>query len=390
MKQDGSRNQRRTGRRRVAVVTGTRAEYGLLQSTMEAITRHPKLTLQTVVTGMHLIRKFGLTIRQIERDGWRIDARVPMQRGDDDSLDQARGLSRGIAGISAYLEQARTDIVLVLGDRIEAMAGALAATTTGRFLAHIHGGDVASGDTDDILRHSLTKLAHIHLAATKEAARRIIRLGERSEQVHVVGAPGLDRLFTILRESPELRRNKEDVAVIVQHACGRRPAVEARAMSAVLQAVKATGLKAVALYPNTDRGHTGIISALTRAQTRSNGNGWLRVARSLDRDSYLRLLIGSRVLVGNSSSGIIEAAAAGTPAVNVGDRQAGRLRAGNGILDAGESVSGIRRALSSALTQRPKKRGATPYGQGGAGERIAQILAQCPLGESLRRKSNML
>ncbi|MEE9211172.1 MAG: UDP-N-acetylglucosamine 2-epimerase, partial [Phycisphaeraceae bacterium] len=170
--------KRRRRIRRVAVITGTRADYGLLRSTMAAIQTHRRLRLQVVVTGMHLLHKFGHTVDQIARDGWRVDARVKMQTGDDSPLDQAAGLSRGVLGIAKFLEQAKSEIVLVLGDRIEAMAGALAAVTTGRIVAHIHAGDVAPGDFDDSLRHAITKLAHVHLTATRCAARRVVRMGE--------------------------------------------------------------------------------------------------------------------------------------------------------------------------------------------------------------------
>jgi UDP-hydrolysing UDP-N-acetyl-D-glucosamine 2-epimerase len=179
-------------RKRVAVITGTRAEYGLLKSPIAAIATHPRLELQLVVTGMHLLRKFGHTIDDIRADGWRIAARVPMQSGRDDST--------GVAGIARFIEQAGTDIVVVLGDRIEAMAGALAAVTTGRVLAHIHGGDVALGDFDESLRHAITKLAHVHLTATRQSMRRVVRMGESPEHVHCVGAPGLDRLREIITE----------------------------------------------------------------------------------------------------------------------------------------------------------------------------------------------
>ena len=188
--------------RRIAVVTGTRAEYGLLRSTMEAVAEHRDLTLQVVVTGMHLLRKFGRTIDDIVRDGWRVGARVKMQTGDDSPLDQAAGLSRGVRGIATYCEQAATDIVVVLGDRIEAMAGTLAAVTTGRLLAHVHGGDIAPGDFDDSLRHAISKLAHLHLTATESARRRLIRMGESPDRVHCVGAPGLDRLFQLIENRP--------------------------------------------------------------------------------------------------------------------------------------------------------------------------------------------
>ncbi len=314
-------------RRRIAIVTGTRAEYGLLASTMRAIDAHPRLELQLVVTGIHLLREFGHTARHITRDGWHIDARVKMQRGSDDPLDQAAGLARGVAGIARYLESAQTDIVVVLGDRIEAMAGALAAVTTGRILAHIHGGDVAPGDFDDSLRHAITKLAHIHLPATKQAARRIIRMGEQPDRVHVVGAPGLDRLRELLAtpwsDTPlQSWAAAGNYALVVYHAWGRAATTERRAMSVILRAVESRGLRRLILYPNTDRGHRGVLDAISQHERRHTAAD-VRVARSLPRDEYLQVLIHADVIVGNSSSGVIEAPAAGTTAINIGPPTSG-------------------------------------------------------------------
>ncbi|UCG16353.1 MAG: UDP-N-acetylglucosamine 2-epimerase (hydrolyzing) [Phycisphaerales bacterium] len=368
-------------KRRVAVITGTRAEYGLLASPMRAIAEHSKLDLQLVVCGMHLLRKFGYTIADVIRDGWRIDARVRMQSGSDGPATQAEGLAAGVAGIARFLERAGTDIVLILGDRIEAFAGAVAGFTTGRIVAHIHGGDVAPGHLDDGLRHSITKLAHIHLAATKDAARRILRMGERSEHVHVVGAPGLDRLFELAAASGR-RAARSNRALVVQHPCGRSPARERRTMSAILRSVRSAGLDVVVLYPNSDRGHTGIIEAI-ESVPRWRASGSLRVVRSLPRDDYLLLLITARVLVGNSSSGIIEAGAAGVPVVNVGRRQQGRLRNGPHVVDCDETCDAIRRALGRALRLGPRIVRRSAYGRGGSGRRIAAILADTPLSDAL-------
>lgn len=375
-------------RRRVAVVTGTRAEYGVLRSTMTAIRRHPRLTLQLVVAGMHLLKKFGHTIDEILADGWRIDARAPMQSGRDDNVDQAVGLSRGIAAMARYFQSAGTDVVVVLGDRIEAAAGALAAVATGRICAHVHGGDVAPGDLDEGLRHAITKLAHIHLAATKQAARRIIRLGERPQFVHTVGAPGLDRLLEVVVRHRRCRPSAPGEwagALVLQHPSGRSAQRERRAMSAILRAVDDAALTPTVIYPNSDRGHTGIIEAIQAARRRDR-SARLRVERSLARDEYLRLLADARVLVGNSSCGIIEAASAGTPAVNVGDRQKGRQRSGPSVIDCDESYGGIRAAIETARRRRPRPGSSTTYGDGRAGRRIAGILATTPIDETVRRK----
>ena len=412
----------RRKRKRVAVITGTRAEYGLLRSVMQAINRERRLELQTVVTGIHLLREFGHTVDTIARDGWHIDARVPMQRGRDEPLDQARGLARGVDGIARFLEKANTDVVLVLGDRIEAMAGALAAVTTGRTLAHIHGGDVATGDFDDGLRHAITKLAHVHFAATKQSGRRIVRLGERPENVHVVGAPGLDRLRELIAEEPGTRANtgiarsqrrsaatpcataleqcrvqgestadtavahssisQTALALVVQHASGRPAVAERRTMTAILNAVTSLGLRRLIVYPNTDRGHSGILQAIEK----HTADARVQVVRSWPRDDYLRALLHADVIVGNSSSGIIEAPLAGTPSVDVGQRQAGREPGGRSVVHAGESETPIRRALRQALRKRPRRGGRSVYGDGHAGQRIATILAGLTAHEDLIKK----
>ena len=376
--------RRRASVRHVVVVTGSRAEYGLLRPAMAAIEKHPALRLHLVVTGMHLLKKFGRTVEDIRCDGWRIDSCVRMQRGDDSPLDQVEGLARGIRGIGRYLQEAGAGIVLVLGDRVEAMAGALAATATGRVVAHIHGGDVAPGDLDDRFRHAISKLAHVHLAATKSAARRLIRMGEDSGRVHVVGAPGLDRLRSLLRDDSQ-RQTRSGRALVVYHPCGRSNSTERRAMSAILRAVVEAGLLRTIVYPNSDRGHGGVIEAIESHQERFPEGG-VEVVRSMARDDFLRRLIDADVIIGNSSSGVIEAGFAGTPAVNVGSRQRGREKGGRAVIDADETSRSISAALKRALRCRPIAGAPGPYGTEMVGPKTARILAQVSLNESLRRK----
>lgn len=373
-------------RRRIAVVTGSRAEYGLLQSTISAIARHPKLELQLIVAGMHLIPKLGRTADAIVRDGWSIAARVPMQRGTDHPLDQAEGLARGMAGIARFLERSKSDIVLVLGDRIEAMAGALAGVTTGRIVAHIHGGDVAPGDFDDSLRHAISKLAHLHFAATEGSKRRLTRMGEDPRRVHCVGPPALDRI----RERLRLRRgprNRTGRALIVQHPCGRPSEIEQMTMSNLLRAVRDANLCGLVIHPNSDRGHSGIVRAIQSAVRREPHRAW-EVHVSVDRDQYLDWLMSVDVVVGNSSSGLLEAPLVGTPAVNVGPRQKGRERLGSAVIDCGEDYESIYRAIRRAQTMRREGRDRRmPVRRSRVGEKIAGLLAAVRLDETLRRKS---
>ncbi len=374
----------RVRRRRVAVVTGTRAEYGLLRSTLSAIDEHPRLELQLVVTGMHLLRRFGMTVRDVEADGWSIDARVRMQRGNDDPLDQADGLGRGVRGIAEFLVEGKSDVVVVLGDRIEALAGALAATTTGTFLAHIHGGDVAAGDADNLQRDSITKMAHIHLAASRRSAERIRRMGETRERIHVVGAPGLDEL---LAYSDVACSSSNGVTLVVQHPCGRDGDTEKLVMGRILRSIRDVAGETIVVHPNSDRGHGGVLAAIDDVLRTRNGAGGIRVVKSIPRSSYLETLAGARMIVGNSSSGIIEAPALGVPSVNVGDRQAGRERGGRTVVDSTEGYRSIRSAVDRATSMTRNRRPITPYGRGGAGDRIAEILSSTLLDDLLRRKT---
>ncbi len=378
-------------RKRIAVVSGTRAEYGLLTSVMQAIAARRNLELQLVVTGMHLVNRFGTTINQIRRDGWRVDARVPMQRGDDGPLDQAQGLSRGIAGISKYLESAQTDIVVVLGDRIEALAGALAAVTTGRILAHIHGGDVAAGDFDDSVRHAITKLAHLHFPASDAAADRIVRMGESPTRVFMVGAPGLDRLRELITKHGRIEKYGNN-ALIVQHSIGRSAAAESAVMSRILQAAASAGLCGTIIAPNSDRGHSGISRAIANFmkandQTASHASGRWEVVSSLPRDEYLWRLLHAEVLIGNSSSGMIEAGVAGTAVINVGDRQRGRDHDSGQMIHCTESMAALQTAIRRVRKIKMKRGAASAYGNQAAGPKIADALAAIPITDLLRRKT---
>jgi UDP-hydrolysing UDP-N-acetyl-D-glucosamine 2-epimerase len=262
--------------------------------------------------------------------------------------------------------------------------------TTGRILAHIHGGDVAPGDFDDTLRHAITKLAHVHFVATRKSLRRVLRLGETAEHVHLVGAPGLDRLGQLITAAdPRTGSRGRDhlcppTALVVQHPCGRTAVVERRVMEDVLRAVRSTGLRRMIVYPNSDRGHRGIIRAIER-HTSANRDD-VQPARSMPHDDYLRALLHADVLVGNSSSGIIEAPFAGTPSVDVGNRQAGREPGGDCVIHANESFSSIRAALRHALKKRPRLGARRVYGDGRAGDQIARLLATLRHGPALTRK----
>ncbi len=371
-------------RLRVCVATGSRAEFGLLRPVMRAVQARPDLELSVVAMGAHLLEP-AATWKEVERE-FPIKAMVPMQRagaerGLPDRLEDALATGRGIAALAGVYAELTPDWVVVLGDRIEAFAAASAASIGGIGVAHLHGGDRAEGVADEAMRHAITKLAHLHLAATEQSAARIVRLGERPEDVLVVGSPAIDGLRDLpmmsAREFDELGAPE---AIVLLHPIGRSDEDERRAAAATLQAV--SGLRTLALAPNHDPGRNGVMAAIRDAG--------VRLLDHLERAQFVGLLrrLADRggALVGNSSAGLIEAAALSpaVPVVNVGDRQAGRERAGN-VTDAPEDAGAIREALRRAR-EAPRGAAAHPYGTGRTGERVASALAAGGPGARLRKR----
>ncbi|MBL1218727.1 MAG: UDP-N-acetylglucosamine 2-epimerase (hydrolyzing) [Planctomycetes bacterium] len=373
----------------VAVVTGTRAEYGLLRPVMRAIADHPILDLSVIAAGMHLISQgeHPPTVREIERE-FEVVATVAMQDGTAIASRTAdvQALARGIAGFGNVFDSMCPDVVLVLGDRIEAFAAACAAGVGGTALAHAHGGDRAEGVADESMRHAITKLAHLHFPATKESADRIIRLGEDSSRVHVVGSSAIDDLsgYSALSDA-ELGawalRGDSPFAVVLHHPTGLDHHTEQVTMEALLQALEGgnDALPYVLLAPNHDPGRDAVMEAI----------GDRPVSGHLHRSRFVGLLKRCAVLVGNSSCGLIEAAALGVPVVNIGPRQRGRERCRNVIDVTGPdaaSLESIADAMKRALGLRSPFD--HPYGDGHAGVRIADVLAGLRDHQPVMRKCN--
>ena len=368
--------------RRVAYVTGTRADYGLFSEPLKRIREHNELDLQLIVTGMHLDPKFGDTVKDIEADGMPIAARVENLTGGDTGADQARSVGRAIEGITNALEDIKPDVLIVLGDRGEMLAGAIAAAHLNIPVAHVHGGEV-SGTVDELVRHAITKLSHVHLAATEDAAERLRRMGEEPARIHVVGAPGLDYLS---RFDPVPIPVKKPFVIFTQHPVTLEMDQAAQQMETSLEALEAAKVDVVATYPNADAGGRAMIAVLDRW---SKDHGWLHVAPSLGQRKFASALKEASAIVGNSSSGIIEAPFFGLPVVNVGTRQEGRLRADN-VIDVAYDREAIRAAIVCALTDEAfiarARHTKNPYGDGHAGERIVEILARLELGPKLLNK----
>jgi len=379
--------------RRVAVVTGARAEYGMLTPVLRAIERGPTLELALIVTGLHLSRALGHTVDEIERDGFPIAARVDMLPASDQPLSAATALGRGVIGLAEVLERESPDLLLVLGDRPEPLAAALAATYLGVPVAHIHGGEISGGSVDDHVRNAITKLAHLHLVASAGAAARVFELAEAKSRVHVVGSPSVDAMRAAHHPSrPALaeRLGLDEAArwiVVAHHPETLAGEDGGRQMEAIVDALATTDTQPVIVYPNADPGAAAILAVIGEVPRRLPR---ARVFPSLPFLDYLALLRHAAAMVGNSSSGLREAPSFGLPFVCVGDRQAGRER-GDNVLDVRAERAAIARALDTALDDAGFRHrvahASSPFGDGRAGERVAGLLASVELGPRLLRKS---
>ena len=330
--------------RKIAVVTGTRAEWGLLRPVCAAIRAERGLALQVVAGGAHLLAP-ARTIDEVRAFAPAL-VEYPMQvAGETGRVADARALGRGIAVLADQFASLAPDIVVVLGDRIEAFAAASAAAIGGIRVAHIHGGDRAEGVADESMRHAITKLAHIHFPASAESAQRILSLGEHAATVHLVGSPALDGLAAIdalddarydALGSPEF--------VVLLHPCGRSDDAEHADAADLLDAALDHG-RVLALAPNSDPGRGGIVRAIAERC------GALRVAEHLPRAQFVGLLKRPEVkaLVGNSSAGIIEASALGARVVDVGLRQRGRERARHVVSCAVLERASVSEAIAEAI-----------------------------------------
>jgi UDP-hydrolysing UDP-N-acetyl-D-glucosamine 2-epimerase len=377
--------------KRIAVATTSRSEYGILRPVLRRIEADEELELLLIVSGSHLGGAHR-SIEEIERDGIAVSARVPLfEEGLDDPVGFAAAVGRGVEGFARVLAELAPDVVLFVGDRAELLAVAAAALPQRIPLAHVHGGEVSEGAFDELTRHALTKLSHLHFASTEEHARRIRQLGEEPWRVVVSGAPALDAFAAAGRvDDAELERLvgmplDRPTLLVTYHAPTLENGDVREGARAVLDAVELSGLPAVLTYPNADPGGVAIAGLI---DDYVSGREDARSVPNLGADAYAALLRRVAAMVGNSSSGLIEAPSFELPVVNVGSRQDGRLRAANVIdvgADAGAIVAAIRRAVSPEF--RAGLAGlVNPYGDGLAAERIVETLKATEPGPRLLRK----
>ena len=373
--------------RRVIYLSGTRADFGLMRSTLQRIDATGGLALQVLVTGMHLSDLHGRTVDEIRASGLAICAEVPLDVLTRSGGSMALGIAQCLAGATRVLDRERPDLLLVLGDRGEMLAGAVAALHLGIPCVHLHGGE-RSGTVDEPVRHAISKLSSYHLVATEGSRQRLIAMGEPPERIHWTGAPGLDGLaafgampreecLAALGLVPGSRFVLALFHPVVQQA------MQAGAQTtALLQALAAVGLPVLWLDPNADAGSVAVLQALAHGQLPA---GSVRVTH-LARPLFAAALRHCEALAGNSSAGIIEAATFGTPVINIGDRQRLRERNAN-VVDVSADTAAIGHALRAALERRHGPCD-NLWGDGHAAERTANLLAQLPLGPQVLEKTN--
>ena len=375
------------GTRRICVATSGRADYGLLTWPMRDIAAADGLSLQLLVTGTHLEERHGMTVGQIEADGFAIDARVPMALTADDPAGLARSSALGLTGGVEALQRLRPDMLMLLGDRFETLALAQAAMLAGVPIAHISGGDVTEGAIDEGIRHAITKLSHLHLVTHEDAARRVIRMGEAPDRVHVVGNPGLDMLTrapVMPRDALEARLGRRLGArnlLVTFHPVTTLPDKGRAELDALLEAlIPVADTTLWITRANADPGGMAVNAAL-EAFAADRTNVSLHDALG---PAYLPLLTACDAVIGNSSSGLAEAPSVRTPTVDIGLRQAGRL-AGPSVIHCDADAAAISAAIARAMAGDVPAFD-NPYGDGQSSARIVQALISAPPGDLLLRK----
>jgi UDP-hydrolysing UDP-N-acetyl-D-glucosamine 2-epimerase len=374
-------------KRTIAVVTSSRADYSHLYWPLHDLAQHKDVDLKVIVLGAHLSPQFGETVKELEKDGFPIAARLECLLSSDTDVGMAKTLGVAVLSLADLLGQMRPDLLLLIADRYEMLAPAAVALTLRIPIAHIEGGEISEGAIDDAVRNALTKMSHIHFTSTEGARARVIAMGEEPWRVHRAGAPSLDHLRrSRLPGIHELEQQlaldlQRPTAVVAYHPVTivRDTTQEADSVFAALREVDA---QILFCYPNADAGSHALLER-TRAflSTRSDA----RVFVNLDSVTYWSLLRQVDLLIGNSSSGIMEAASFALPVVNVGFRQKGRERARN-VLDAAPETKAILTKIAQAMSLefRESLAGMTnPYGDGYASEKIVQVLTTVPLSEGL-------
>lgn len=362
--------------KKICVVTGGRADYGLLKNVIVEIKSSSKLKLQLAVTGMHLSKKYGFTVLEIKKDNFKIDAKVKMTLKSDSPIGITKSFASGVAGFSDVIHFLKPDLLLLLGDRYEILSAAIASMIARVPIAHIHGGETTFGSYDESIRHSITKMSSIHFVAANEYKKRVMQLGENPKNVHLVGGLGVDSISKVKTYSKKTIQNKLNISfgkknlLVTLHPTTLRKHNENLEIDELLSALKFfPDINIFFTQPNSDVGNKYIHSKILRfISTRKNC--WL--FDSLGQKMYFSLLENIDAVVGNSSSGITEAPSFKKYTINIGNRQEGRLRS-MGIIDVKVNSEDIKKSINKIYSKKLNKI-TNPYGKKGASKKIVNVL----------------
>lgn len=377
--------------RKVCFITGTRAEYGLLSRLMRLVKDSAECELQIIATNMHLMPEYGNTYKEIEADGFCINERVPMPKPSDNAQGVLASMATELTGMGEALQRLSPDIVVILGDRYEMHIAATACMMMRIPIAHLHGGEVSEGAIDDSIRHCITKMSALHFTSTDEYRERVIQLGEEPERVFNVGALGVENLRMVpllskeeLEQSLDFELDKNTV-LCTYHPVTLGDRTAAEEIDELMQAFSQfPTLRVLFTMPNSDQGGDAIREAIQRC---CEANPRCKAFNNLGMQRYLSAMQYVAAVVGNSSSGLLEAPSAHIPSVNIGSRQDGRVRS-KSVIDCDTNVASIANALRTALSptfQKCCRTIVSPYEKPGTAQAIYQVLATFPM-ELLRRK----
>ena len=373
-------------KRKITITTGTRAEYGILRPILNEITKRKKLRLILIVTGTHLSKKHGMTVNEIKKDKFKIYQTFKFLPNNDTGFSAAKSLGDGVVQFAKILKKVKPDINLILGDRDEMLASAIAAYHMNIPNAHIHGGDI-SGNIDEYTRHAITKISNIHFPATEKSKRRIIKMGENPKFIFLTGSPSIDELRNDKITDKKQFENKygiklnKNLIVLLQHPLTTQIGNTKKHIQNTLKAIEYFDYRTIIIAPNSDAGSNTIFQNIKHF---AKSHNFVRIFPSLPRSDFLCLIKNCGVLVGNSSSGLIEASYFGTPVVNIGVRQQGREK-GKNVFDAkSESVISIKRTISHALKKNPNP--SYLYGIGNTSQKIVRHLEKIKLNDELIEK----
>jgi UDP-hydrolysing UDP-N-acetyl-D-glucosamine 2-epimerase len=375
--------------RRVLYISGTRADYGLMVPVLRAIQETPGMEIEITATGMHLMHEFGNTVDDIRRDGFKI-YEINARYDKDDKESMAAFVGKFIEILSKKISDIKPDVILILGDRAEMLGGAIVGNYMGIPVAHVHGGDVSS-TVDEHARHAITKLAHIHFPATKKSAKRILKMGEEKWRIYIVGSPAIDGILAEqFTESIEIAKKygidkTKPLLLAVQHPVSAEHEDAERQIRETLDALAILNIQTILIYPNADAGGRAMINVIKEYENRK----FLKTFKSIPHSDYLGIMRMASAMIGNSSSGIVEAPSFHLPVVNIGTRQEGREKAGNTIdvgYDRKEILAALKKALEDEEFRKNVRMCKSPYGDGRAGERIASILSKLKIDKELLQK----